>query len=126
MTLTKLERISSQTFLGIRFWDAIGARPIAEGLKVTAQRLSADKTKRLGRLVVGRALPSGIIAFFGLSRQEKLKANVESQLWDVLPAAQDVVVDVEDLLGRYLPMSFFVQIPKRQAWRGREGNLVLS
>lgn len=119
MSLTPLERITSQTTLGIRFYDGVLARVISDGLRVQAQRLSVDGTQRLGKPVMGRVTSSGVIAFFGLSANETLPAGTDSQLWDVVPAAQNVAIDVMDSRGRYLPMSFQVQMPQRGAFRGR-------
>lgn len=119
MKLIELERITSQTLLGIRFWDPVLSRSIGHGLVATAQRLSNDRANRLGRPVKGFITPSSVIAFKGLSEAENLPADTPSQLWDTLPPAQLVVVDVYDTQGRYLPMSFVVQLPQRRAWSGR-------
>lgn len=127
MKLIQMERITTQTLLGIKFWDGVLARSVADGLYVKAQRISDDRQQRLGRVVVGYITPSGVIAFKGLSAHENLKAevkpdskpDVKTMLWEKIPPEQLVVVDVTDTLRRYLSMSFVVQIPQRRAWRGR-------
>jgi hypothetical protein len=119
--LRPLEQISTQTLLGIRFWDRMIERPVAQGLQVTAQRLDgAVATRRLGKPVRGRITPSGTIAFFGLSAAERPAVGATELLWDNPPADQFAVIDVVDLLGRYLPMAFVVRLPQRGPFLGEE------
>jgi hypothetical protein len=84
--LRPLEQISTQTLLGIRFWDRMIESPVAQGLQVTAQRLDgAAATRRLGKPVRGRITPSGTIAFFGLSAAERPAVESTELLWDNPP-----------------------------------------
>lgn len=117
--LQPFERLAIQTLLGIRFWDRVSQRPISEGLHVTAQRLSDDRSQRLGRLVQGRPTPSGVIAFFGLAGEERGEADPALQIWEIVPAQRLVVVDLADRLGRYLPVSFVARLPFRGPFTGR-------
>ncbi|MFQ6030558.1 MAG: hypothetical protein ACE5Q6_24055 [Dehalococcoidia bacterium] len=94
-------------------------RPIFGGLRVTAQRLSDDRTRRFGRRVTGRPTPSGVIAFFGLAVEEYVDHEPDRQIWTTVPANRLIAVDVADTLGRYLPMSFVARLPFRGAFRGR-------
>lgn len=121
MNLVQMERVATQTLLGVRFWDRLNLRPVSDGLRVTAQRLSADGLERIGRLVMGRTTPSGVIAFFGLSAAERVADDRSQQIWEVVPAARLVAVDFVDTLGRYLPMSFIAQLPFQGAFRGIGG-----
>lgn len=119
MALRPLEKLSIQTLLGIRFWDRLLDATVSDGMLVTAQRLSDDRVRRLGRPVRGRVTPSGVIAFFGLAPEEYVEAEPEAQLWETVPASRLVVVDVTDRLQRYLPLSFVAQIPLRGPFAGR-------
>jgi hypothetical protein len=118
MTLFPLVRQRTHTLLGIRFWDQVTQQPVTEGLIVTAQRLSSDRTQRLGRPVTGQATPSGAIAFFGLSPAERSR-ETDPQLWDAPPASELVVVDVTDGRSQFLPLSFVAQLPFRGVFRGQ-------
>lgn len=119
MMLRPLEQLATQTLLGIRFWDRHARRAVADGLHVTAQLLSDDRSQRLGRTVVGRATPGGVIAFFGLTSAEAVAADPTRQIWDTEPPASLIAVDVIDRPGRYLPLSFVARLPFRGAFRGR-------
>ena len=119
MKLARLERIATQTLLGIRFWDRLIASPITDGLYVTAQRLSDDRSQRLGRAVIGRGTPSGAIAFFGLAAEEYVGDEPHQQIWATVPSNRLIAIDLIDRLGRYLPMSFVAQLPFQGAFRGR-------
>lgn len=115
MTLMPMERVATQTLLGIQFWDPAMGRPVVEGLQVRAQRLSNDQSSRLGKVVVGRATPSGVFAFFGLAPEERVEDDPKQQIWQTTPDVCPIAIDVEDLQGRYLPMSFVVSMPHKGA-----------
>lgn len=119
MRLTRMERITTQTLLGIRFWDRLLDSSIAEGLYVTAQRLSPDRSRRIGRIVVGYSTPSGAIAFSGLADEEAVESDATQQIWETIPPNRLIAIDVVDRLGRYLPISFVAQLPWRGVFRGR-------
>ena len=110
MTRT-LERVATQTLLGIRFWDRLLNRPVVDGLHVRAQRLSDDRSRRLGRVVVGRPVPGGVIAFSGLHSAELIAIDPESQSWPAMPLPRLVAIDLVDRQHRYLPLSFVARIP---------------
>ena len=119
--LRPMEQISTQTLLGVRFWDRLSERSVNQRLRVTAQRVDAvTPTRRLGKAVLGRITPSGIVAFFGLSAAERPIAGATQLLWENLPTNQFVAIDVVDLRGRYLPMSFVVRLPQRGPFLGKE------
>lgn len=116
-----MERLSTQTLLGVRFWDAATNQVVVDGLRVTAQRLSDDRTQRLGRPVSGRVTPAGVVAFAGLRQTETppTSADDDELLWQTIAASRFVVVEVDDIQQRFLPMAFVVQIPHRGAFVGR-------
>lgn len=119
MNLVPLERHTTQTLLGICFWDRLTNHVISEGLQVRAQRLSSDRTRRMSRAVMGRLTPSGTIAFFGLVPEEVPSPGTNQQLWETVLAAQWVVIDLVDRLERFLPLSFVARLPWRGAFRGQ-------
>lgn len=98
MRLTRMERITTQTLLGIRFWDRLLDSSIAEGLYVTAQRLSPDRSRRIGRIVVGYSTPSGAIAFSGLADEEAVESDATQQIWETIPPNRLIAIDVVDTL----------------------------
>ena len=118
MKLIALERSQARTLLGVRFWDRLTNDIVADGLRVTAQRLTADRTQRLGQPVTGQMTPSSAIAFFGLSEYEK-PAEDAPELWDTLPPEQWVVIDMVDRRSRFLPLSFLVRSPLRGVFKGQ-------
>ncbi|HMR66534.1 MAG TPA: hypothetical protein PKE64_21175 [Anaerolineae bacterium] len=118
IVLQPLERLAIQTLLGIRFWDRVQRQPVSEGLRVTAQRLSADRSQRLGRLVSGRPTPSGVIAFFGLAPEERVADDPAQQIWATVPAERLVAIDLTDRLDRFLPLSFVARLPLRGPFTG--------
>lgn len=111
MTLKPLESAAVLTVLGVRFHDPVTDQPITDGLSVSAQRLNAARTARVGKRVAGVRTPSGVIAFHGLYPEAERAANFAA-------AAKRAVIDVIDLKGRYLPASFEVSIPLQGAFRG--------
>lgn len=114
MNLRQMERVAHPTGLGIQFWDTAADLAVTTGLHVTAQLLScAPSVARVGRLCVGRPNQSGVCAFPGLHPGERTASDIESL------APLRAVVDVEDTLGRFLPISFEVEIPVRGPFRGR-------
>ncbi len=118
MRLIPLEHITTQTLLGIRFWDRLTDHLIGEGLQVKAQRLSSDRNQRLGKAIMGRITPSSAIAFFGLATGE-IPGNTEQLLWETVPPEQLIVIDMVDQLGRFLPLSFVARLPFRGVFRGQ-------
>jgi hypothetical protein len=111
MSFRVLERVTSRTTLGIRFWDAAAARPVSDGLVVTAQLLDASQAVRVGRLNLARRTPSGVYAFFNLHPEEHAITEPIS--------THRAVLDVQDPHGRFLPVSFLAEIPFQGAFRGR-------
>jgi hypothetical protein len=118
MKLLPMERVTTHTLLGIRFWDRLTNQVVADGLQVKAQRLSADQSQRLGKPIFGRATPSGTIAFFGLTAGER-PIDPDQSPWEPEVTKEAVVVDLVDRWNRFLPMSFVVQVPFKGVFRGQ-------
>lgn len=116
MSVRVIETVVSQTLLGLRFWDRLREAPVADGLLVRAQRLSADRARRVGRAVTARPTRSGVYACFGLSPHER--ATEDTWLWEQVPPARRAVIEVSDAFERYLPVMFEVALPQRGPFRG--------
>ena len=126
MRLVALEKDRTDTLLGLQFWDRLTDSTIATGLAVTAQRLSPNKKRGIGKIVAGRATPNGVITFFGLVPGEKTAPNAASLSWPVPTTQQQpvwVVVKVTDQQRRFLPMSFQLQLPRQGAPRKEKTEL---
>lgn len=114
MNLRQMERVVRPIALGIQFWDMAADVGVTAGLYVTAQLLSAAPAGvRVGRLGVGRPNQSGVYTFLGLHPGERVASDIDSL------APLRAVVDVEDTLSRFLPVSFEAEIPVRGPFRGR-------
>jgi hypothetical protein len=111
-----MERVTTQTLLGIRFWDPVIAQPIGRGLLVTAQLLNADRTQRVGRRITGTPMTNGVYAFFGLRTAER--PDADQTLWESVPPTRFAAIDVSDPVERYLPVSFLVRTPFRGPFLG--------
>jgi hypothetical protein len=119
--MIRMERLATQTLLGVRFWDDLTRQPVADGLHVTAQLLNPAGTGRVGKKIAARRTQGGVFAFFGLLRaaEQPLADDPSQWLWHTTPAARQAVIEVEDVLRRYLPMTFTVSLPHRGVFRGR-------
>lgn len=117
MQLLPIERVTTHTLLGIRFWDRLTGQVVPDGLEVKAQRIKA-RSQRLGKPVLGRVTPSGVIAFFGLFPGER-PVDPDQSPWEPESSKEDVVVDLVDRSDRFLPMSFVVQAPLKGVFRGQ-------
>jgi hypothetical protein len=95
--------------VAVRFIDHLTKWPVTEGLRVTAQRLSKDRSQRIGRAVVGCPTPSNVIAFPGL--MHSVGGDTDPELMHSgSNGAEPFAIDVEDCLGNYLPMRFVIDI----------------
>lgn len=104
-----LERQTTLTLLGIRFWDPATDRQVHDGLEVMARPQAAPHLT-----VTGRPTPSGIYAFQGLPGLE----TAEYPLIDPSPGApaspphiHPYWVDVVDRYGRFSPLRFDLTLP---------------
>jgi hypothetical protein len=113
-TLQPLEKVSHYTPLGIRFWDLARNAPISAGLQVSIRPPDRPDLRRRAFQTT-----SGIYAFRNLPGLRSLEAS-DPELQSGLhpadaspPLPQRFVVEVEDDLGRFLPVTFQVALPYR-------------
>jgi hypothetical protein len=112
--LTPLEKVSTYTPLGIRFWDPAMDAAVTDGLEVTLRPPNRpDLTRRAFQTL------SGVYAFSGLSGLRSLELSDpdlpagEHPVESSPPVRYRFIVDVNDRLGRYLPVTFRVDLPYR-------------
>ena len=106
MEVRVLERLSTFTPLGLRFWDAAFQRPVEDGLTAEAWPWEA----RDGRAT--RAVPtfSGALAFHGLPGLRAVeREGPEVDLGS--PPTRRFLVEVRDAKRRYAPAAFAVELP---------------
>ncbi|MCI0520638.1 MAG: hypothetical protein L0Z70_10350 [Chloroflexi bacterium] len=101
---TVLETHTIFTALGIRFWDAVRQAQVRDGLAVRAYPLS-DPLKQ----VKAYRAASGAYAFQGLPGLRGVEYPGSAP--PVAAEALRYVVSVNDALGRFLPVVFFVDLP---------------
>jgi hypothetical protein len=106
MRYREVETLTRVTPLGIRFWDAAAARPVREGLRVRAWPEGAS-----GPGTTAFRTVSGVYAFHGLPGLEAFEWG--EPLAEPL-RQQRYVVSVEDLEGRFVPVAFVVDLPRRE------------
>lgn len=104
---TPLESATRVTPLGVRFWDPLERSFVADGLVVNVRL--ATSARRIPAL----AGPSGIfyaqdLPFLRAAEQ----GSGDGAYWGAV-TARPFVVEVEDVLGRFLPFSFPAQLPAR-------------
>lgn len=113
-TLQPLETIGLFTPLGIRFWDTVTDTQVVDGLTVTARPLGSP-----GRGQPAFQTRSGIYTFRALAGLRGLEASDPSlpagihPLESSPPLAAPFVIEVQDRRGRFLPVSFQVDLPYR-------------
>lgn len=112
--LQPLEKISHYMPLGIRFWDLARDVAITEGLQVSIRPPDRPDLQRPAFQTA-----SGVYAFRnlpGLRGLEASDADLPPGVHPIEaspPQAQRFVVEVEDLMGRFLPAAFPVDLPYR-------------
>ena len=110
--LEPLEKVSQYTALGIRFWDPASGTAITDGLEVTARPAERPHLRRKAFQTA-----SGIYAFGNLPGLRGLETSDPGLPAGAhpLPASPPqmyrFVIDVNDRLGRFLPVSFQVNLP---------------
>lgn len=102
---TIIEKESTVTLLGIRFWDPAGNFQICDGLKANAQPLH----NRV-RVVPATQTRSGVYVFHGLPGMREFEHGPRRE--PVSPSEQKpFIIEVEDTFGRYNPVAFRVSLP---------------
>jgi hypothetical protein len=105
MTVRVLERLSTFTPLGLRFWDLDFARAVTDGMAGLAWPVGAPH----GPVVAAVPTFSGALAFHGLPGLRRLEAEGPGGPHpSPLPR---FVVEVADTKRRYAPAAFTVELP---------------
>lgn len=116
-TLEPLEKVSQYTALGIRFWDLARDVAVTHGLEVTARPTGQPQLERRAFQTL-----SGIYAFRGLPGLRAIEASDPELPPGDHPLPGSVtapfVVTVHDRLGRFLPVTFEVNLPFRGVYPG--------
>jgi len=106
MQVRVLERISTYTPLGLRFWDQAFDRPVQDSMVATA-RPWGRPTARPVRAV---ATFSGALAFHGLPGMREIEHGGPDTMLPS-PPTRRYLVEVADLKRRYAPAAFPVDLP---------------
>jgi hypothetical protein len=106
MTVDVLERISTFTTLGLRFWEAALDQQVRDGLVVTARPAIA---RTVPRRAATRTL-SGVYAFPGLPGLRDVEHGLAGP-GDSPGERRRFVIEVDDALRRYVPVAFDVELP---------------
>lgn len=113
-TLQPLEKVSHYAPLGIRFWDLVRDVAVTDGLQVSIRPPDRPDLERRAIQTI-----SGIYAFRNLPGLRSLEASDPGLPPGVHPVdasppqSQRFVVEVKDLLRRFLPATFQVNLPHR-------------
>ncbi len=102
-----LEKSSVFTVLGIQFWDQVLDKQVTEGLQVMAHLANADYEP-----VVAFRTASGNYAFQGLPCLHDVEYPGAAAPQSSSPLTTfPFVITVRDVLGRYVPMLFGLDLP---------------
>ena len=105
--LNLLEEISTNSYLGIQFWDPVLDQKIGDGLQVTA-RLE-DAPRRFSAAYLTRSNVYSFRSLPGLRELEYSDLDVDQNFSP--PVQQNYVIEVEDLRRRYVSVGFRVNLP---------------
>lgn len=109
-TLVRLERVTTMTPLGIRFWDAAADAQVTDGLVVTARPQANPGARPVAAFRAG----SGVYAFAGLPglrEFEQPRTGAPDPAFPPPAAAKPFWIDVMDAFGRFLPVTFAAAAP---------------
>lgn len=103
-----LEQLDTFTPLGLRFWDPVLDRAIVDGLRVTAWPMAAP-----GKQLIAVRNRSGVHTFRWLPGMRPVEHRyADPDFFDASPPQRrPFVVTVIDMLERYLPAAFRVDLP---------------
>jgi hypothetical protein len=102
-----LERITTFTPLGIRFWDPVRNMQVSDGLTVTARPETPH-----GSVTRAFRTASGIYAFQGLQGLHDVEYPEEDAvIASSPPQTTPFVIEVRDQLRRFLPIVFRIELP---------------
>jgi hypothetical protein len=108
-----LEEVTLLQPLGLRFWDGVTQSFVGDGLSVTAW--PAANPNRALDATLNR---SGVYSFRGLPGMREVESGAgDDAFWAAHPPSDDLVVQVLDPEGRFLPFQLRVQAPQRGIYR---------
>lgn len=104
-----LDKITRVCPLGVRFWDEVMDTTVSSGLVVTCY--PKQQPRRRVRATVNY---SGVFVFQNLPGLREVENGAgDVAFWASLTQRHDFVVEVEDLVERFLAMRFPAQLPVR-------------
>lgn len=99
-----VEHVTRTALLGVRFWDRVTGRPVADGLQVV-EPVSGT---------IASVGPSGVFAFHDLPGFAGSSYGAgDEAFWASPPEHGDVRFSVTDATGQFVPFSFDAGIPAR-------------
>lgn len=102
-----LEKLPTNSHLGIRFWDPVLDQKIGEGLQVTARAENARRPAASAQLT-----RSNIYSFRSLAGMRELEhSDREVDENPSPPLSRNYIVEVTDLQRRYVAVGFKVTLP---------------
>lgn len=102
--MTVLEHVTRTALLGVRFWDRVTGRPVADGLQVV-EPVSGT---------VASVGPSGVFAFHDLPGFAASAYGAgDEEFWASPPERADVRFALTDATGRFVPYTFDADVPAR-------------
>jgi hypothetical protein len=114
-----LDHLTMVAPLGLRFWDRVSERAIADGLIVTAYPLGQPDSSRR---VQAHVNPSGVYVFQhlpGLRRVEQ--GEGDALYWSSPPATRAFIVEVVDLERRFQSFLLDADLPFRGLFEAERG-----
>ena len=111
--LAVIERVTRVAPLGVRFWDAVTRRYVAD-LRVTA--VSQERPGRILRLNAG---PSGVYALQGVPGLRDFEfGEGDEAFWSQIPLPAPYILSVSDPQRRFLSFMAVVDVPTQgvQRW----------
>lgn len=112
-----IERRTVVSPFGLLLWDQVTQKTIGDGFKISAYPLNRED-----RRVFAFKCLSDAYGFRGLPGMREVEMGTgDRDFWDNVPS-RSFVVEIEDQQERFLPFSFEVTLPRRNAfnWEGSE------
>lgn len=105
--LNRLEDLSTNSYLGIQFWDPVLDRKIGDGLHVTAREEFSPRPVSTAYLT--RSNVYSFRSMAGMREFEFSDLDVDENFSP--PVNRNYIIEVTDLLRRYVRVGFRVQLP---------------
>ncbi len=103
--ITVIEKDSTATLLGIRFWDPVLGLQISDGLYAIARQLHNREA-----VVHATRTRSGVYAFHALPGMREFERGFRREPGSP-PEQKPFIIEVEDAFRRYNPVAFRVLLP---------------